>query len=383
MSQGKVIAKGLAGVVVGETKVCTVGEVGIGLTYRGYKIQDLAKHCIYEEVMYLLLRGRLPTSHELKQYLAYLQPLRTVPDVIRGALEKVPSHAHPMDVMRTTVSLMGCIRAEKDMKDKKESVSILEHLVVLYSGALLYWYHYHQQGIRIDTSALPLENTASHFLRLLYYQREVPVGFVDTLNVSLILYAEHDFNASTFTTRLITSTQSDIYSSICGSIGALRGNLHGGANEKAMKLLERFATVEEAKTGIRSMLAKKQLIMGFGHRVYRNGDPRSPIIKVECEKLSRGSSGNPNLVAIAKEVEAIMMQEKKMHPNVDFFSAPAYNQLGIPTAFFTPLFVVSRTAGWGAHILEQRESNKLIRPSSKYVGPSLQSFVPITQRSAL
>jgi 2-methylcitrate synthase len=367
---------GLAGITAGSSSICTVG-LGTGLNYRGYSIEDLCENCIFEEVAYLLLREKLPTQKELNNYLKRLSSYRRIPSNLKTLLELIPSKAHPMDVLRTTSSFLGCIG---DPVDKARTVEVAEMLMALFPSAVMYWYHFtHSGGLRIDTSGLSESETmASHFMRMVNRgsrMRPDPLK-VRTVDVSMICYAEHDFNASTFAARVTTSTQSDIYSAITSAIGTLRGPLHGGANEAAMDMLASFKSVEDADKKIHDLLARRQLIMGFGHRVYKNGDPRNPIMK----KYSKLLNINPKLFAISERVESILATEKKMFPNADFYSASAYNQCGIPTCLFTPIFVFARTAGWSAHVIEQQRNNKLIRPSSQYVGPSQRQFVKLESR---
>ena len=369
------MSAGLAGIQAGDSAISTVG-LGSGLNYRGYSIEDLCEYCIFEEVAHLLIRGKLPTKNELVLYMKRLSANRIIPPVLRSVLELIPASSHPMDVLRTSCSFLGCLSADSGV-----SADICEKLMAMFPSIVMYWYHFtHSGGLRIDTTGLSeSESMASHFLRLVDKgSRKVPNELkVRTVDVSMICYAEHDFNASTFAARVTTSTRSDVFSAISTAIGTLRGPLHGGANEAAMDLLEEFRSVEDAETKIRGMLARKELVMGFGHRVYKTGDPRSPIMKKYSKALSK--PGN-NLYAISERVESILVNEKKMFPNADFYSASAYNQCGIPTKLFTPIFVFARTAGWAAHIIEQQSNNKLIRPLSKYVGPEPRAFIKIQAR---
>ena len=366
---------GLAGVEAGTSAICTVG-LGTGLNYRGYRIEDLCENCVFEEVAYLLIREKLPTKTELSMYMKRLNAFRVLPANLRKLLELLPKSAHPMDVLRTTCSFLGCL---DEPVPRARTADVAERLMACFPSAVMYWYHFSYSGIRIDTSGLDgAETIASHFLRLVDRgtRRRPDKLKVKTVDVSMICYAEHDFNASTFAARVTTGTQSDIYSAITTAIGTLRGPLHGGANEAAMDMLASFKSVEDADKQIRGMLTRKELVMGFGHRVYKNGDPRNPIMK----KYSKLLNVNPTLFNISERVEEILVTEKKMFPNADFYSASAYNQCGIPTCLFTPIFVFARTAGWSAHVIEQQTNNKLIRPLSKYVGPSQKDFVKIESR---
>lgn len=366
--------RGLAGISAGETALCTVGKAGSGLTYRGYEIEDLAKVGNFEEVAYLLLYGTLPTQAELDAYIAKLKTLRDLPAGLKTALEQLPKDTHPMDVMRTGSSVLGCIEQETDPAQQYEKA---DRLLAAFPSILLYWYHFSHNGKRIDT-VTDDDTIGGHFLHLLH-GKPAPQDHVDCMGVSLILYAEHEFNASTFTARVITATLSDFYSAITGAIGALRGPLHGGANEAAMELIQTFKDVDDADAGIRKMLAEKAKIMGFGHRVYTTSDPRNDIIKEWSRKFATDDYSK-NLFDISERVAKIMWDEKKLFPNADFFHATAYHFMGIPTALFTPIFVMSRLTGWGAHVFEQRSNNRLIRPSAEYIGPEGQTYTPIEQR---
>ena len=367
--------EGLAGVIVGESAISTVGEEGVGLSYRGYSIHDLAAHATFEEVAYLLIHGKLPTQTEHNSFMERLVRMRGLPDQLKVVLEQIPGDAHPMDVMRTGCSTMGAIEQEAESNDP---FRIAERLVACFSSMLLYWYCFHTSGKRIDTQT-EHDTLAGHFLHLLHRRRPDELAR-QTLNVSLILYAEHGFNASTFAARVTTSTLSDFYSAITTAIGTLRGPLHGGANEAAMELISQFRTSDEAEPAVLNMLAKKQLIMGFGHRVYTTSDPRSDIIKQCARKLSE-ARGDTTLYDISNRIEQVMWREKKLFPNLDFYSAPAYHLCGIPTSMFTPIFVMSRVTGWAAHIIEQRGRNRLIRPSAEYTGPAPTPFVQIADRT--
>ena len=366
---------GLAGVIAGETAIATVGKEGVGLTYRGYSIHDLAEHATFEETAYLLIHGKLPTQTELDSYKQKLMQLRGLPDGLKIVLEQVPGNAHPMDVLRTGCSALGTMESEDNESD---SLHIADRLTACFGSMLLYWHHFHTNGKQIDVETDD-ETSAGHFLHLLHGKQpnELQRKAVD---VSLILYAEHEFNASTFAARVATSTLSDFYSALVGAIGTLRGPLHGGANEAAMELIERFQTPDEAETAILDMLEQKQLIMGFGHRVYKISDPRSDIIKSWAQKLA-DASGDRLPYEVSERIEGVMWREKKLFPNLDFYSASAYHLCDIPTLMFTPIFVMSRITGWAAHIIEQRSDNRLIRPRAEYIGPEPKSFVPIEERT--
>jgi 2-methylcitrate synthase len=365
---------GLAGVNVGDTAISTVGKEGLDLTYRGYSIHDLADKSTFEQVAYLLIHGELPNQRELQAYQEKLMMMRELPDALKRTLELIPAHTHPMDVLRTGTSLLGCLEPESKQNDQ---YNIADRLIACTPGMLLYWYQFHKngKGIKIITDETTI---AGQFLHLLQGKKpeEEQRRAVD---VSLILYAEHEFNASTFSARVTTSTESDFYSAIVSGIGTLRGPLHGGANEAAMHLIEKFKTPAEAETGVKNMLAKKEKIMGFGHRVYKISDPRSDIIKQWSKKLS-ATAKDGYLYPVSEAIEKLMWEEKHLFPNVDFWSASTYHFCGIPTEMFTPIFVMSRLSGWSAHIIEQRHDNRLIRPDASYTGPMPRPYIPLPDR---
>ena len=365
---------GLAGVSAGETALCTVGKEGAGLTYRGYDIYDLADNASFEEVAYLLLRGKLPNRRELEDYVTQLKLLRRLPDRLREVLEMLPADTHPMDVLRSAVSVLGNFESEGDFSNQGK---VADRLLASLPSMLLYWHRFHQDGHRIDVETDD-DSISGHFLHMLHDKTPSELHR-KTLDTTLILYAEHEFNASTFAARVITGTLSDFHSAVTGAIGALRGPLHGGANEAAMELIESFDSPEEAADGVRDMLARKEKIMGFGHRVYTTSDPRNAVNKKMSKKLS-DETGDKRLYAISEAIEEVMWDEKKLFANADFFAASVYHFLGIPTYLFTPIFVCSRITGWSAHIMEQRANNKLIRPAADYVGPGLQKWVPLAGR---
>jgi len=365
---------GLAGVTAGETAIATVGKEGAGLTYRGYDIYDLAENARFEEVAYLLHYGKLPTPDELSAYVIRLKGLRGLSAELRDTIEKIPADTHPMDVLRTGCSMLGNLEPEGDFSHQQY---VADRLLSAFPSMLLYWYRFHKDGTRIDTETDD-DSVAGHFLHLLH-DRSPSDFHRRVLDVSLILYAEHEFNASTFTARVIAATLSDFHSAVTGAIGALRGALHGGANEAAMELVERFDSAAAATDGIRAALARKEKIMGFGHRVYTTSDPRNKVIKEFSRQLA-DETGDDRLFAIAEAIEKVMWDERKLFPNADFFSATAYHFMGVPTPLFTPIFVCSRITGWSAHIMEQRANNRLIRPGADYIGPGLQEWVPLEAR---
>jgi 2-methylcitrate synthase len=364
----------LSGVVAGETAICTVGKEGVGLTYRGYTIEDLAAHASYEETAWLVLHGELPTAAELADFRRKLATLRSLPPALKQALELIPGDAHPMDVLRTGCSVLGTIEPEGADRD---GLAVALRLLGAFPGMMLYWHHFTQSGRRIETSTEE-PGVAAHFLHLLH-GRPPSAEHARAMDVSLILYTEHEFNASTFACRVVAGTGSDFYSAVCAGIGALRGPLHGGANEAAMAVIEKYSGADEAEAGMMDALARKEVVMGFGHPVYRISDPRSDIVKSWSKKLS-ATSAEPQIYAISERIEAVMKREKNLFPNLDFFSASAFHFLGVPTPMFTPIFVFARIAGWSAHILEQRVNKRLIRPNAEYTGLAPRAFVPIANR---
>jgi len=365
---------GLRGQVAGETALCTVGKTGAGLTYRGYDISDLAENAQFEEVAYLLLRGKLPNRQELDAYKAKLRSLRSLPAALKTVLEQIPKDAHPMDVMRTGCSMLGNLETEQDFSEQDDKI---DRMLAVFPSIITYWYRFVHEGVRIDTDS-DCDSIGGHFLQLLHGKKPNELH-ERVMNVSLILYAEHEFNASTFTARVCASTLSDIHSCVTGAIGSLRGPLHGGANEAAMELIQKFQTPDEAEEGLMGMLARKEKIMGFGHAIYSESDPRNAIIKKWSEKLAQ-EVNDTVLYPVSVRCEEVMWREKKLFCNADFFHASAYHFMGIPTELFTPIFVMSRVSGWTAHVKEQRANNRIIRPSAEYTGPEQADWLPIDQR---
>ncbi|MGA9698716.1 MAG: 2-methylcitrate synthase [Acinetobacter sp.] len=377
MAEGKVLTgAGLRGQVAGKTALSTVGKSGAGLTYRGYDVQDLAENCQFEEVAYLIFFGELPTAEQLAAYKAKLKSLRALPPALKEVLERIPADSHPMDVMRTGVSMLGNLETEKSFDEQQD---IADRILATLPAIICYWYRFSHDGVRIEENTDD-DSIGAQFLHLLRGEKPNELH-EQVMNVSLILYAEHEFNASTFTARVCASTLSDMHSCITGAIGSLRGPLHGGANEAAMEMIENWTSPDEAEREMLGKLERKEKIMGFGHAIYKDNDPRNGIIKIWAERLAK-DVGDTVLYPVSVRCEEVMWREKKLFCNADFFHASAYHFMDIATKLFTPIFVMSRVTGWAAHVMEQRADNRIIRPSADYTGPELRTVVPISARPA-
>jgi len=374
MVEKKLGGAGLRGQSAGETALCTVGKEGAGLTYRGYTIEDLAANASFEEVAYMLLYGELPKQSDLDAYVRKLNGLRSLPDALKTTLELIPKDTHPMDVMRTGCSMLGNLEPERSFEEQHQAA---DRLLAALPAIICYWYRYSHDGVKIDTDTGE-DSIGGHFLKMLLGGEPSDLHR-QVMNCSLILYAEHEFNASTFTARVCAATLSDMYSCVTGAIGSLRGPLHGGANEAAMELIEKFDSVDGVEEAVQGMLERKETIMGFGHAIYRTSDPRNAIIKEWSQKLAE-LNGDTTIYDISCAIADKMWNAKELFPNADFFHASAYNYMGIPTKIFTPIFVMSRVTGWAAHVMEQRSNNRLIRPSADYIGPDTRPYVPIDKR---
>ncbi len=375
MAEAKVLSgAGLRGQIAGQTALCTVGKTGAGLTYRGYDVRELAAECDFEEVAYLLFYGELPNTQQLADYKNRLKIMRDLPQALKEVLERIPASAHPMDVMRTGSSVLGTLEPELSFDQQRD---VAERLMAAFPAIMCYWYRFTHDGVRINCTS-DEETLGGHFLALLHDKKPSDLH-VKVMNVSLILYAEHEFNASTFTARVCASTLSDLYSCVTGAIGSLRGPLHGGANEAAMDMIEQWKSAEEAREAILGMLERKDKIMGFGHAIYSESDPRNEVIKVWAKKLA-DEVGDTVLYPVSVAVDETMWEQKKLFPNADFYHASAYHFMGIPTKLFTSIFVCSRVTGWASHVFEQRSNNRIIRPSAEYIGPEQRKVVPIAQR---